>query len=40
MVVESLANQLLNLLIVGFALFADDKLLGAFRVCRHDTLRP
>lgn len=28
MVVESLANQLLNLLIVGFALFADDKLLG------------
>ena len=38
MVVEGLANQLFNLLAVGFAFFADDERLGAFRVCRHDAL--
>ena len=40
MVGEGLMNQLFNLLAVGFAFFADESAWGAFRVCRHDALRP
>lgn len=40
MVVEGLADQFLDLLVVGLAFFAYGKRLGVFRICRHDALRP